>query len=391
MSLLSVINGLLVFALIYLLATSVVLLRNRFELTALREPNGYENQPRISICIPARNEEQNIERLLKSLLQQEYKNFEILVLDDHSEDNTAAIVKSLATEHPDLLQFHTGEKKPEDWLGKPWACHQLGKLASGDLILFLDADTSLHPDTVAKISSSFREDQMHMLTVWPQQRLRTFWEKTVIPLVYYALVTLLPAIYVYRDPRWMPKPFRNKFRTAFSAACGQCLAFKREAYEAIGGHESVKENIVEDVELAKLIKKAGFRIRMYHGVETVQCRMYENEKAMFNGFRKNFLAGFGYSVPLFLIAALLHLVVFVLPFFVIPFAWYHIYEQLFFLSAASVGIILLHRLILSIWFRWDPVHAFTHPVGVLWFQRLGIRVLFDYFSGTKPDWKGRKV
>ncbi len=391
MSTISVVTGLLVFALIYLLATSAVLLRNRFELTALRFSETDEAQPKISVCIPARNEEHNIGLLLKSLIQQEYKNFEVLVLDDHSEDQTADIVQNFASENPGFRQLHTGAEKPENWLGKPWACHQLGQLASGELLLFLDADTTLHPQTLTRITASFRHDGLDMLTVWPQQRLGTFWEKTVIPLVYYALVTLLPAIYVYRDPRWMPKYFRKKFRTAFSAACGQCIAFNRDAYDAIGGHSSVKNKIVEDVELAKMIKKAGFRIRMYHGVGSVMCRMYEKEKEMFNGFRKNFLAGFGYSIPLFLLAAILHLIVFVLPFIVLPVAWYHIYERLFFLSASSIGIILMHRLILSVWFRWDPVYAFTHPIGVLWFQRLGIRSLIDYFSGTKPDWKGRKV
>ena len=390
MSIILVVNWLLAFSLFYLLATSIILLRNRFDLTALCLEKT-EAEPKLSVCIPARNEEQNIKKLLESLVQQTYKNFDVLVLDDHSDDSTREIVRSLQNKHPELIKLHQGEEKPDDWLGKPWACHQLGNKATGDYLLFLDADTRLYPDALNGVSSSFQKYKTDMLTVWPQQVLGTFWEKTVIPLIYYALVTLLPAIYVYRNPRWMPPPFREKFRPAFAAACGQFIAFKAEVYQKVGGHASVKNQIVEDVELAKIIKKSGFSLRMFHGVGSVRCRMYQSEKEMFEGFRKNFFAGFNRSVPLFLSAALLHLIVFVLPFITLPVAWLHLYRTMFFLSAASVIIILLHRLILSVWFRWDPLYAFTHPVGVLWFQRLGIKSLIDFFTGSKPKWKGRNL
>jgi len=390
MSIILVINGLLAFTLFYLLATSIILVRNRFDLTALSAEKT-EIEPKISVCIPARNEEQNIKTLLESLVKQTYKNFEVLVLDDHSDDNTREIVLSFENKHPELIKLHQGEEKPDDWLGKPWACHQLGKKAAGDYLLFIDADTRLYPNALKGVSSSFQKYRTDMLTVWPQQILNSFWEKTVIPLVYYALVTMLPATYVYRDPRWMPDFFQKKFRTAFAAACGQFIAFKTEVYHHIGGHASVKDQIVEDVELAKIIKKSGFTLRMFHGVGSVQCRMYHSEKEIFEGFRKNFFAGFNRSVLLFLSAAVLHLIVFVLPFITLPVAWIYLYQTMFFLSAGSVIIILLHRLILSIWFRWDPLYAFTHPIGVVWFQRLGIKSLIDFFSGSKPKWKGRNL
>lgn len=383
---------LLLFALLYLLVTSVVLLRNRFDFTPLVQNSADDkNDLKISVCIPARNEESTIGTLLDSLLNQNRQNYDIHVLDDQSEDNTQSILQSYKEKNPELLYVHSGKPKPDNWLGKPWACNQLGELSDGEIVVFLDADTTLQPDALSGIASSFKKYRLDMLTVWPKQKLMTFWEKTVIPLIYYSLLTLLPAIYVYRSPRWMPGFLKKYFDPKFAAACGQCIAFKRKSYEQIGGHKSVKKKVVEDVELAKIVKKRGLTMRMFNGMGTISCRMYENQREMLQGLRKNFLAGFGHSIPLFLSAALLHLVVFVLPFITIITSFISGNIVLFYLSVASVTIILLHRLILSIWFRWDPIFSFTHPLGVLWFQRLGLIKLSDFFTGRSSTWKGRKV
>lgn len=388
----SILVWLLVFALFYLLVTTVVLIRNRFDLTplVLRDTDN-KSGPKISVCIPARNEESTIGNLLESLITQNRSNFDIHVLDDQSEDNTHSILKSYKQKYPEILNIYQGKPKPEEWLGKPWACEQLGDISDGEILVFLDADTTLHQNALNGIAHSFDEYNLDMLTVWPRQKLLTFWEKTVIPLIYYSLVTLLPAIYVYRSPRWMPSFLRKIFDSKFAAACGQCIAFNREAYNKIGGHKSVKNEVVEDVELAKKIKKKGLTLRMFHGMGAVSCRMYENHEDLLLGLRKNFLAGFGNSIPLFTFAALMHLIVFVLPFITLITSFITGNIVLLYLSMASVTIILLHRLILSIWFRWDPLYSFTHPVGVLWFQRLSLLKLLDYFTGRKSKWKGRDV
>lgn len=379
------------FALIYLIATSFVLIRNRFDLTALKsETSANDHTPKISVCIPARNEEKNIENLLNSLLNQQYSNYDIHVLDDQSTDQTAEIVKAFVEQYPQV-KLHRGAVRPSEWLGKSWACHQLSKCANGQFLLFLDADTIADSSLISDTVAAFEKYDIQMLTVWPRQILITFWEKSVIPLIYYALVTLLPAIYVFRDPNWMPEFLIPTFSTAFSAACGQCIAFDRETYGKIGGHHSVKDKIVEDVELAKQVKRSGFRMRMFHGVGSISCRMYYNEEEMLAGFRKNFFAGFNRSQLLFIFAAILHMVVFLLPFITIMISLIQLDAVLFFLSIACISLILIHRLILSVWFKWDPFYAFTHPIAVLWFQRLGIISLTDYWLGKKSDWKGRKL
>lgn len=381
----------LVFSLLFLIATSTVLIRNRFELTAIKSES-YENdiEPKISVCIPARNEENNIGTLLKSLFNQKYSNYDIHLLDDQSTDQTADIVQSFLIDFP-RLKLHKGLEKPPDWLGKPWACHQLSELSDGEYLLFLDADTVVEPSLIENTVAAFNKHQVQMVTVWPRQIVLTFWEKSVIPLIYYTLVTLLPSIYCYRKPRWIPNFLSPFFKSAFAAACGQCIAFERKAYQMIGGHQSVRDKVVEDVELAKQVKKCDFRMRMFHGIGAISCRMYNNESEIFAGFRKNFFAGFNHSITLFIFASILHLIVFILPFITLIYSLTVLNHVLFFLSIASISLVLLHRLILSAWFEWDPLYGFTHLIAVIWFQRLGVVSLVDHWIGKKSSWKGRKV
>ena len=383
---------LLFFALGYLLLTSAIFIRNRIELTTLNVlKSELETDTKISVCIPARNEENTLPHLLKSLLDQKGIEFDVHVLNDQSEDSTGEILSSFQKSYPDKLFVHEGKPKPGEWHGKPWACQQLGKLATGDIILFLDADTTLYPGALKKISTNFSYYNLDMLTAWPEQVLGTFWEKTVIPLIYYGLNTILPSIYVYRKPKWMPSFVYKQFKSSFAAANGQCIGFKKSAYLQMGGHSTVKKEIVEDVQLAKEAKSRGLTLRMFNGAGTVMCRMYQSNSDMFNGLRKNFLAGFGNSLILFLFSALLHFVVFLLPIAGLFWALINGNPLIFFFSTACIVLVLLHRLILSHWFRWDPIYAFTHPIGVLWFQYLGIIKVFDYLTGKKISWKGRGV
>lgn len=346
---------------------------------------------KISVCIPARNEEDVLGTLLQSVCTQQYHKFEVIVLDDHSTDHTPEILSEYKRKFPGIINHINGEPKPEKWLGKPWACHQLSEKADGDLLLYLDADTRLYPGFLQRIAQEVYLGELDMITVWPEQKLNGFWQQTVLPLVYYALVTLLPAVYVQRDPRWMPPFLAKKFRPAFAAACGQCIGFTREAYQKIGGHKAVKNAVVEDVELAKIAKRKALNLRMYTGIGAISCSMYPSASEMFNGFRKNFLAGFNHSLPLFVAAAILHIIVFILPFYAIVHAWITIDRPLFFMAASSVSLILMHRLILAIWFRWNPIFALSHPIGVLWFQWLGLVKIGDHLTGKKVSWKGRDV
>ena len=379
-------------SLLYLLATSVILIRNRFELTELPYDTAETfNSKKISVCIPARNEELNIGSLLKTVLNQKYDNFEVHVLDDQSTDKTPEILQEFKAANSNKLYIHKGKEKPDDWFGKPWACQQLSEAATGELLLFIDADTKLEPGALSRINYSFQYYGLDMLTVWPRQILGTFWENSVLPLIYFALLTILPSIYVYRKPRWMPASIYHYLREKFAAANGQCVAFTDNSYRQIDGHRSVRQKVVEDVELAKNIKRKGLTLRMFTGMNAISCRMYRNEKEMFEGLRKNFLAGFSNSLPLFITAAILHIIVFILPFFTLIWQIFNYNPPLLFLSIASITVIFIQRLIISLWFYWNPLYVFTHPLGVIWFQRLGFVKVVDKITGKSALWKGRAV
>lgn len=385
---------LLYIALGYLAATTCIFLLNRRDFGPLLQAHKKifrDQAPSVSVCIPARNEEGVIARCVRSALQQEYPSFEVIVLDDESTDQTSEIVHKMAESTSLSLKIISGKQKPVNWLGKPWACQQLADQADGDILMFIDADTWLEKDMVANVVRTMGHDVIEFLTIWPMQKLETFWEKTVIPLVYYALLSMLPARYVYKVPKWLPKTLRQPLRPLFAAACGQCIAFKRSAYDAIGGHKSVKNEVVEDVALAKQIKKSGFKMKMYHGEASITCRMYTSGKELKQGFGKNFLAGFDYNIPLFVIMALLHLIIYVFPFIALPIAIVQNHFFLILLSAITIVLILFHRILLARWFNWNILYSLLHPLAVLWFQKLAIELVINYVKGEKNRWKGRTI
>ncbi len=380
---------LLYFCIAFLLGTFAVLLRNLYEFQALKEipPIHEQDAPFVSICIPARNEEAVIERCVTSALKQDYPTFEVLVLDDNSTDGTSEILEQLSGIITNLKHLK-GAPKPTEWLGKPWACHQLSKEAKGQIIVFIDADVWLESDAIGKTVSRLKHRDS--ITIWPQQHLKSFWENMIIPMFLYALYTLLPAIYVERSPRWMPNFLRSKLDDKYVAACGQFLAFRRSTYDEIGGHEAVRNEVVEDMALARNLKSAGFLLQMLHGVDAVHCRMYNSHAEIWNGFKKNFLPGFG-NLFEFVFMGILHLIVFILPVFTLGIGIIEKQPSTIILSIITLSLILIQRILLSILFKWNILYSFLHPVSVLWFQFLGVISIFYKALGIKSSWKGREV
>lgn len=385
---------LLYIALGYLLITSGILYLNKKDFTPLPPtPRHYfdEQAPSVSICIPARNEANSIERCVRSAIDQQYPNHRVFVLDDGSTDGTSDILDSLEEQYPQYLTVISGKQKPEDWLGKTWACHQLSEYADGAILIFIDADTWLEPEATGKVVRTMGSDVVDFISLWPMQKLGSFWEKTVIPLVYFALLTLLPTRYVHRSPKWLPAFLKQKVNPLFAAANGQFMAFKRRSYEAIGGHQSVKNQVVEDVELAKNIKQAGFRMKMYHGKNSVSCRMYESQRELWEGFRKNFFAGFGHNPLLFIGMGLLHIITFIVPVLSLPFILMWGSPKLILLCMAALLLMYGQRYIVDRWFGWKFRYGLLHPVGVGWFQMLGVQVVSDYYNEASAQWKNREL
>lgn len=375
------------------LAVFLILLRNRFTFRGLNSISTRSSglqKPRVSILIPARNEERVIADVVTASLLQDWEKVEVIVLDDRSTDRTSELLASFSDRHPGLRVIQ-GLERPDGWLGKPWACQQLGEAATGDILLFIDADTVPEPNLARNVASEFENFGDGLLTVWPQQVLKTFWERVLVPMVYFALLGFLVTDYTRRDPRWMLGPFRKMFRPLFAAACGQCLALPASIYRDIGGHTLVRADVVEDVVIARKVRSIGLPVRMYHGVGSIRCRMYTSHSEIFSGFRKNFLAGFGGNVPVFMLSALLHVVVFMIPPFAAIISLIQGDFELASLWLLAILIPIIMRMVLNVWMRWDLWTSITHFLGVAWFQVLGIVVLSDRLFGRKVSWKGRQL
>ena len=383
----------LLIAAIYLTISSIILLRNVVDFTKISlDAHSITQLKSVSFCIPARNEESSIRKCVESVISQNYPYFEILVLDDHSTDSTSQILTDIQKNNPDSkIRILSGEPKPETWLGKNWACHQLSLTATGDILVFLDADTWIDTNLANAINNMFNSADIDAITIWPEQELGTFWEKVIIPQIYYVIFTLLPVRYSQYDPKWMPEKMRPLFRSYFAAACGQFIAFKKETYQTIGGHSSVRDKVVEDVELARLIRRNGLKIRLFRGSEAVHCRMYTNHNEILKGFRKNFLAGFGNNLLLFVAAGILHFVVFIMPIILFIYALISNDSVILIMSLALIIWPWILRLYIDYINNWNLKYIFGHQLGVCWFQILSVIVLIDKLLKRKVSWKGRDL
>jgi glycosyltransferase involved in cell wall biosynthesis len=234
---------------------------------------------RVSVIIPARNEEANIARVVRSLAGQEGVR-EILVVDDQSDDRTSDILRGLQAEVPALRSLRI-ESLPEGWLGKSYALATGAREASGEWLLFTDADTEHLKGSLAALLETAEQRGANLLSLSPGQETPTWWEKSVIPLVYVKLAELYRFEEV-SDPN-----------SPAAAANGQYLLVRRDMYQRVGGHEAVRGTILEDVELARRVKAAGGRLMFLPGAAWVRTRMYGTFGEMWRGWRKNLYLLYG--------------------------------------------------------------------------------------------------
>ena len=231
--------------------------------------------PLLSVLIPARNEERNIGRCLESLLRQDYPCLEILVLDDESSDQTADVVAKLAAEHPQIRLLR-GQLLPPGWHGKTYACQQLAQAARGEWLLFTDADTVHAPHAVSSALRAALETRADLVSLFPRAVMGTFWEAVALP-----MITVGPMCY-------LPLGLINRTRHPLvTLAIGPFMFFRRDFYWRIGGHEAVKQDIAEDVFLARLVKRNGGRLALMDGTRTVSVRFYRGLNEAWRGFSKS--------------------------------------------------------------------------------------------------------
>jgi chlorobactene glucosyltransferase len=250
----------------------VTFLINLSLIPQLRAASPPENAPFISVLVPARNEESRIVPCLQSLSAQRYPRYEVIVLDDQSEDRTREMIESLGfSPGGSRLRLIDGQPLPRDWTGKPWACHQLGRVARGEFLLFTDADTIHAPGTLAAVACLLQKSDPDLLTLWPYQITGTLAEKLVIPLLFVVAGGFLPHWFLSLCQRlnFLGRIVPPSWLRRLGAASGQFICFRRSAYDAIRGYEAVADDLVEDVGLARRIaEKTGAGMRL------ITCRRY---------------------------------------------------------------------------------------------------------------------
>ncbi|MBE7176356.1 MAG: glycosyltransferase [Mucilaginibacter polytrichastri] len=332
-------------------------------------PFPHELHDRISVLVPVRDEEENILTLLRSLALQNHPNFEVIVLDDGSTDRTAEIVQDFARSDS-RFRLEKGEPLPPGWLGKNFACHQLAQKADGAYLLFLDADERVFPNLFNSAVHRMKSNKLALLSLFTNQEMRGIGERTVVPLMHFILLNLLPLrlVSLVKTP-------------SVAAASGQFMLFDAAVYHQQQWHERVKKHVVEDIEIMRLVKQAGLRGEALLANGMISCRMYRSYASGIDGFSKNLLAGFNYSVPGLLLFLLLVLGG---PVFIFISGDIELFVM-------AVTLILLTRLMISLSAGQNPLwNLLLHPFQMLSLALIAQQSIRRHLTRS-VRWKGRNV
>lgn len=334
--------------------------------------------PFVSVLVPARNEERNILNLLNSISNQNYPNYELIILDDNSTDNTAKIVSEFIANNSHInIQLIIGRELPSGWIGKNWACFQLSESANGDILIYTDADNTHSKDAIITSVNAINRNNVDFLSAFPEQILVTFWEKVITPFIDLVLYSLLPLILV-----------KNSKFTSLSAANGQWIVIAKDAYKITGGHNTLKNKIVEDVEFCKLIKSKNLKAMVLNGQEIIFTRMYHNLTEIISGFNKNFYGLTNNNIFIFLFLMTFFTLLGILPF---------VYLFCFALNYAIILtlLLLLWQILLSLMIKQNKIteilfQFITLPIKLIFVFIIGIKSMYSNYSGN-ITWKDRKV
>ena len=335
--------------------------------------------PMVSILVPARNEEENIRACVESLQKQDYPNFEILVLDDNSSDNTAGIVSQIAAKDK-KVRLLSGTPLPEDWAGKPFACQQLAKQAKGSWLLFTDADTTHAPHMIRSTLEIAINAGASLLSGFPRQLANSLPQKIAIPMMYFIIMSWLPLW-------WMQSSKANRP----SLAIGQFLLFPKDKYWEMGGHEVVKTRILEDVWLGVEINRRGGKHLAIDLSPVVYCNMYNKLSDMWDGFIR-----WIHSVAALSPIALAGLLLAGYLFFLVPF--YSLWNELVMTPTPHEWRpLIFFQVLIVLAMRWlsnsNPkgrlLSTIFHPVGITFLIVSAFYATAQQLTGGGIRWKKR--
>jgi len=370
----------------WVLGPLLLLWRGRASPWLTEEPSDVPpNAPLASVVVPARNEAHNIERCVRSILRSSWPNLEVIVVDDRSSDGTGDLVRAIAGADA-RVRVVDGVPVPDGWFGKQWACAQGAAAASGSTLIFTDADTVHAPALIPRTMHAMRARSLDFLTVAGFQELGSFWERVVMPQVFYMIATRYGGAGEVNRAR----------RSRDKIANGQYLCFTRAAYDALGTHEAVRGKAAEDLALSQLVHERGMRGEIAMGPDDLSTRMYTSLAEVVNGWTKNMITAGADSLPPGFIPRLL------LPLLLLIAPLIHLAPVLTLIAAAVVplpqGVVIWAAVcttLLLLWwgfiyvraFRQSPLYALTLPLGAMVVLFIIARATV---RGRGVEWKGRR-
>jgi chlorobactene glucosyltransferase len=334
--------------------------------------------PMVSVLVPMRNEEGNIMNCIGSLLNQDYGNYEILVIDDNSTDGTLAVLRRMARENRRLRIF-SGAPLPEDWYGKPFALQQLAAEARGEIIIFTDADTVHQSTSISWTVTNMNNSGSDFISGYIGQKFGSLGELVTVPLMYFLTGFLIPL--------FMNRHVEHGF---FSSAVGQYIAIKRTVFEQIGGFQAIRKKTSEDMYLARYVKKRGYKTMFLDLGDQVRCRMYRGYRAAVEGIGKNIFDVLGKNT---LLLFLIFVAVFFFLFLPFPLLFYTAYTG----DIHGGTMFLVNLLYTSTWVILFLDRRIPWYCALLWplmFLNLLYMACWSWFrtvSGQGFTWKGRVV
>jgi len=330
----------------------------------------------ISVLIPARNEALNIAGVLTSVLANTNVQFEVVVANDHSEDDTAAIVRSFAEQDP-RVRLISNPPLPEGWNGKQHACHCLARAATNSILCFIDADVRLAPNALATLSGLMLQCEAALISGIPRQITKSWLEKLQIPLIHFILLGYLPI-----------DRMRASTDPAYAAGCGQLFVARKDSYERCGGHAAIRSTMHDGIKLPAAFRKAGFKTDLFDATEVASVRMYAGAREVWAGLSKNATEGMATAKLLPLFTTFLfagH----VLPFVLLPIALASHQLAASLIASAAVALSLLPRVLGILRFDQPVSSAVLHPVGVALLLVIQWVALCRKWMGKAPSWRGR--
>ncbi len=338
-------------------------------------PDGDRRFGPVSVLIPARNEERSIAAAIAAIQANQGVEFEVVVLDDHSEDATASIVRALASQDS-RVRLESAPPLPAGWCGKQHACFSLSQHARFPNLVFLDADVRLAPDGLVRMANFLETSKAELVSAFPRQETGTLLERMVIPLIHFLLLGFLPI-----------DRMRKSRQPGLGTGCGQLFVTRADVYAKMGGHGAVRTSLHDGITLPRAYRKAGYDTDICDGTDVAVCRMYRGAAELWYGLAKNAREGLGAPLLLPFSTALLFGGQ-VLPVILLAFAM-RLTPLGLILTALATALAYGPRLDAAWRYRQSWLGAVLHPLGILVLLAIQWYANIRVWLGRPVGWKGR--